>query len=46
MSNPIILKRIKKLYASGRIAAEAVGRYVSEGIITQEEADEILGTDA
>lgn len=46
MSNPIILKRIKALYASDRISAEAVSRYVAEGIITQTEADEILGADA
>lgn len=43
MSNPIILKRIRALYEAGRITAEAVLRYVAEGLITQEEADEIIG---
>lgn len=46
MSNPIIVRRITALYTSGRITAEAVGRYVDEGIITQAEADEILGANA
>jgi uncharacterized XkdX family phage protein len=43
MSNPIILRRIKALYASGSITTEAVLRYVAAGLITQEEADEIIG---
>jgi|ADurb_Cas_02_Slu_FD_contig_21_933069_length_360_multi_3_in_0_out_0_2 hypothetical protein len=46
MSNPIILRRIKSLYTTGRITAEAMGRYVSEGLITQAEADEIMGVNA
>lgn len=43
MSNPIILRRIKALYAAGSITADAVQRYVSAGLITQAEADEIIG---
>ena len=46
MSNPIILRRIKALYVSGRITAETVLRYVTDGLITQEEADDILGVNA
>ena len=46
MSNPIILRRIKALYAAGSITAEAVQRYVTAGLITQSEADEILGVNA
>lgn len=46
MSNPIILKRIRALYTAGRITAEAVEMYVTNGLITQAEADDIMGVNA
>jgi hypothetical protein len=46
MSNPIILRRIKSLYTPGRNTPEPMGRYVSAGLITQAEADEIMGVNA
>ena len=43
MTNPIILRRIKKLWDAGRIDADAMAAYVDSGIISQAEADEITG---
>ncbi|MEA4912185.1 MAG: hypothetical protein VB092_06215 [Oscillospiraceae bacterium] len=43
MSNPIILRRIAALYAAGRIDDLILARYVANGILTQQEADAVMG---
>lgn len=41
MSNPKILERIKALYAAGEINDSRLAEYVTKGVITQADADEI-----
>ncbi|MEA5051769.1 MAG: hypothetical protein VB021_09925 [Oscillospiraceae bacterium] len=43
MTNAIILRRIAALYAAGRIDDLILARYAANGILTQAEADAIMG---
>lgn len=45
MANPIILRRIKKLWEAGSVDAAAMATYVTNGLITQAEADQIMGAE-